>query len=296
MKNKYQIIFLFLGIQVLFFSSCSKVEEVAGCNFEDVENYTLVWSDEFDGTSIDESKWSFIIGDGCDIPIEPCYGPLDEPAFLCGWGNNELEYYTDRPENARVEDGNLIIEAIKELPFYQGQHRYTSARMVTKDKGDWTYGKIEVRAKMPIGQGLWPAIWMLPTDNEYGSWPCSGEIDIMEYLGHEPERMFGTIHYGHDSWRYNSQELILESGSFAEEFHTFTVLWTENCIQFQMDGINVGVPNTRSTVSPTTYPFDQPFHMILNVAVGGNLPGNPDASTVFPQRMEVDYVRVYQQK
>ena len=107
--------------------------------------------------------------------------------------------------------------------------------------------------------------------------------------------MFGTIHYGHDFWRFNSQELDLESGTFADDFHVFTVLWTEDCIQFQMDGIDVGVPNTRSTVLPTTYPFDQEFHLILNVAVGGNLPGNPDANTVFPQTMEVDYVRVYQE-
>jgi beta-glucanase (GH16 family) len=168
--------------------------------------------------------------------------------------------------------------------------------MVTKNKGDWKYGRIDVRAKMPIGQGLWAAIWMLSTEELYGGWPRSGEIDIMEYLGHEPQRTFGTIHYGHDFWRFNSQGLELEAGmgTFVDDFHVFTVLWNENCIQFQMDGINVGVANTRTTTLPTTFPFDQNFHLLLNLAVGGNLPGNPDGNTVFPQTMEVDYVRVYQ--
>ena len=280
-------IFLSFFISTLFFlTNCKKAKELGGCSFpSSLDAYTLVWSDEFEGNSIDESKWSFEIGDGCDISED-----------LCGWGNNELEYYTDRTENAYLSDGNLVIKAKKESSLYLGKHQYTSARMVTKNKGDWKYGRIDVRAKLPIGQGLWPAIWMLPTENVYGGWPKSGEIDIMEYLGHKPSEVLGTIHYGHDFWRYNSQYLELEEGTFADDFHVFTVLWDENCIQFQMDGINIGVPNTRSTVLPTTYPFDQDFHLILNVAVGGNLPGSPDASTVFPQTMEVDYVRVYQEK
>lgn len=286
MKRTNQIIFLNALIILFSIGGCKKVEEVGGCNFpESMDSYQLVWSDEFDGTSIDESKWSYDLGDGCDISPD-----------LCGWGNNELEYYTDRSENSYISEGKLVIEARKESPLYLGQHQYTSARMVTKNKGDWTYGRIDVRAKMPIGQGLWPAIWMLPTENVYGGWPRSGEIDIMEYLGHKPSEVLGTIHYGHDFWRFNSQYLELEEGTFADDFHVFTVLWTEDCILFQMDGKDIGVPNTRSTVLPTTYPFDQDFHLILNVAVGGNLPGNPDASTVFPQTMEVDYVRVYQEK
>lgn len=286
MKTRNQIL-LFLAIASFSFSTgCKNVEEVGGCNFlASIDDYALVWSDEFDGNSIDESKWSYDLGDGCDISPD-----------LCGWGNNELEYYTDRSDNSFIDDGKLVIKAKKESPLYLGQHQYTSARMVTKNKGDWKYGRIDVRAKMPIGQGLWPAIWMLPTDNVYGGWPKSGEIDIMEYLGNEPTKIFGTIHYGHDGWRFNSQGLELEEGSFAEEFHVFTVIWNEDCIQFQMDGINVGEPNTRSTVLPTTFPFDQEFHLILNVAVGGNLPGNPNETTVFPQQMEVDYVRVYQEK
>lgn len=287
MKRTYQILAPLLFSIAFLSATCSKVEEVGGCQFPpSLDSYQMVWNDEFDGPGIDPSKWSYDLGDGCDIAPD---------SSLCGWGNNELEYYTDREENSYISDGNLVIEAKREIPFYLGKHRYTSARMVTKNKGDWKYGRIDVRAKMPIGQGIWPAIWMLPTESVYGGWPRSGEIDIMEYLGHEPERVFGTIHYGHDFWRFNSQGLELEEGNFAQDFHVFTVLWNEQCIQFQMDGIDIGVPNTRSTTLPTTWPFDQEFHLILNIAVGGNLPGAPDGTTTFPQTLEVDYVRVYQE-
>lgn len=300
MKSVYQIFILFLITSsfLLLSNGCKDVEEVAGCQFgSSLDNYNLVWSDEFDGTEIDQTKWSFQIGDGCDVLVDNNCGQFQDSVFLCGWGNNELQYYTDRNENARVEDGNLVIEAVREIPFYLNNYRYTSARLRTINKGDWTYGRVDVRAKMPIGRGLWPAVWMLPTENTYGTWPCSGEIDIMEYLGHQPQEILGTIHYGHRSWNYNSQYYSLEDGgTFADDFHVFTLLWTENCIQFQVDGQNVGIPNTRSSVYPETFPFDQPFHMILNVAVGGNLPGNPDFTTTFPQRMEVDYVRVYEKK
>ena len=264
---------------------CQEPEEIGGCVFpSELEAYELVWSDEFDGPEIDGSKWSFDLGDGCEID-------------LCGWGNNELQYYTDRPANATISSsGRLVIKALKETPLYLGQYAYTSARMVTKNKGDWRFGRIDVRARLPKGQGLWPAIWMLPTDNAYGSWPTSGEIDIMELVGNQPNKVLGTIHFGHDYHRFVSAEYYLPEGDFSQDFHDFTVLWSEDCIQFLVDGIAYGEPNTRSTTLPTTWPFDQPFHLLLNIAVGGNLPGNPDASTVFPQVMEVDYVRVYQEK
>jgi beta-glucanase (GH16 family) len=274
------------AVVLLAASSCKKPAELGGCSFgSTLDEYNLVWQDEFDGSSIDESKWSFDIGDGCDLGVN-----------LCGWGNNELQYYTSRPENAYTSGGNLIIKARRENPLYLGQHQYTSARLKTKNKGDWKYGRIDVRAKMPLGQGMWSAAWMLPTDTVYGGWPKSGEIDIMEFLGHKPKNVLGTIHYGHDFWRYRSQSLDLENGTFASEFHVFTALWTDECIQFQMDGIDIGKPNTRSTTLPTTWPFDQKFHMILNLAIGGNLPGNPDASTTFPQNLFIDYVRVYEKK
>ncbi len=274
---------LLVSLVFILFAGCSKPEELGGCDFPEAQNMRLVWSDEFEGESIDSTKWSFNLGDGCQLGEN-----------LCGWGNNELQYYTDREENVYLQNGNLVIKARKENPFYEG-YQYTSSRLVSKNKGDWTFGRVDVRAKMLLGKGLWPAIWMLPTDTVYGGWPKSGEIDIMEYLGDRPSEVLGTIHYGHDFWRYNSQSIALDEGTFAEDFHVFSVLWTDQCIQFQMDGKNIGVPNTRSTVLPTTWPFDQNFHMILNIAVGGNLPGNPDASTIFPQTMEVDYVRVYQE-
>lgn len=277
---------LSLASVLLLSSSCKKPEELAGCGFaSSLDEYNLVWQDEFEGDSIDRGKWSYDLGDGCQISEN-----------LCGWGNNELQYYTDRPQNAFVAAGNLIITARKEAPLYLGEHQYTSARLVTKNKGDWKYGRMDIRAKLPIGKGIWPAIWMLPTDNVYGGWPKSGEIDIMECLGDKPKEVLGTIHYGHDFWRFNSQYYELAEGTFNEDFHVFTVLWTEDCILFQVDGENIGEPNNRSTTLPTTWPFDQRFHMILNMAVGGNLPGNPDNTTVFPQNLFIDYVRVYERK
>lgn len=274
---------LALGM-VMSFAACDKSDVVASCpTSTDLDGYSLVWSDEFEGTSLDESKWSYDLGDGCDLGEN-----------LCGWGNNELQYYTAREENVFLEDGNLVIRAKKEFPEYLGEYSYTSARLVTKNKGDWTYGRMDIRARIPIGQGIWPAIWMLHTDTTYGRWPASGEIDIMENIGSEPSKVFGTIHYGHDFWRFTSQDTILPEGRFTDEFHVFSVIWTENCIQFLLDGEFYGEPNTRSSVLPTTWPFDHDFHMILNIAVGGNLPGNPGASTIFPQQMDVDYVRVYQ--
>lgn len=288
MKTLNLIILLCLTTILFFSSGCKQPTELGGCDFSNsLDNYQMVWNDEFDGTEIDASKWSYDIGDGCQISDD-----------LCGWGNNELEYYTDRSENSYLNNGNLVIEAKKEIPLYLGEHEYTSARMVTKNKGDWKYGRVDVRAKLPKGQGLWPAIWMLPTDTVYGIWPRSGEIDIMENIGSEPNKVFGTLHYGLglENWTYFSQDTIKESGTFADEFHVYSVLWTEDCIQFQLDGVNYGDPVTRSTLLPAPFPFDQKFHMILNVAVGGNLPGNPNASTIFPQKMEVDFVRVYQEK
>ncbi|MFK8057669.1 MAG: family 16 glycosylhydrolase [Saprospiraceae bacterium] len=269
---------------LLGLASCDKSDVVESCPTDaSLEGYNLVWSDEFEGTALDTSKWSYDIGDGCDLGEN-----------LCGWGNNELEYYTDRDENVSIVDGKLVITAIKEFPPYLGEHSYTSGRLVTKNKADWTYGRVDVRARLPIGQGIWPAIWMLHTDTIYGQWPKSGEIDIMENVGNEPSKVFGTIHYGHDFWRFTSVDTILPQERFTDDFHTFSVIWTENCIQFLLDGEFYGVPNTRSSVLPTTWPFDQDFHMIINMAVGGNLPGNPGPSTQFPQQMEVDFVKVYQ--
>jgi len=284
-----------LMILALVASSCTKpVSEVSGCEFPSRYETDLIWSDEFSGDMINTEYWGFDTADGCQISPD-----------LCGWGNGELQYYTERDVNARVEDGKLIITAIKESPFYQGK-RYTSARLVTRNKVDFTFGRVEVRAKIPRGKGLWPAIWMLPTDTAYGQWPASGEIDIMENIGSNTNEILGTIHYGNEFYDYDSQTYteVADKDSivdgepllvdFADDFHVYSVDWTEDCIRFQVDGNDIGVPNTRSSVLPNAWPFDQDFHMILNIAVGGNLPGSPDFTTQFPQTMEVDYVRVFQ--
>ncbi len=242
------------------------------------QSYQMVWQDEFNGTQLDLTKWESQVGDGC-------------PA-LCGWGNNELEYY--RTQNAAVASGLLTITAKREN---FGGRSYTSARLRTKNRGDWKYGRIEMRAKMPIGRGLWPAFWMLPTDEVYGTWAASGEIDILEYLGHQPNQVFGTLHYGgtYPNNQFTSNLFTLGSGNFNSGFHDFALEW-EPCEQrWYVDGVLYATQkNWNSTGGPYPAPFDQRFHLLLNLAVGGNLPGPPDASTVFPQTLVVDYVRVYQ--
>ncbi|TVQ66145.1 MAG: glycoside hydrolase family 16 protein [Balneolaceae bacterium] len=242
------------------------------------KEWVLVWQDEFDGDVLDPEKWSYQYGTGRE-------------EGLTGWGNNELQYYTDREENVRVEGGMLHITAHEEL--YEGM-QYTSARIRTINKGDWTYGRIEARAKMPQGQGIWPAIWMLPTrDNPV--WPRDGEIDIMELVGHEPATVHGTVHFGTDwqnhEWR--GGEYTLDEGIFADDFHVFAIEWKMNEIQFFVNDTHYFTV-TPSTTAGYQYPFNNPFHLILNLAVGGNWPGSPDATTEFPQSMIVDYVRVYQ--
>lgn len=240
--------------------------------------WNLVWSDEFDGTTVDQSKWEAQIGNGCPS--------------LCGWGNNELQFY--RSENATVSGGMLTIEAKQES--FGGQN-YTSARLRTRNLGDWLYGRIETRAKMPVGQGLWPAFWMLPTDEIYGGWAASGEIDIVEYLGHQPSKVFGTIHHGGE-WPDNissTQSLTLPSGDFNSTFHTFALEWEPTEMRWYVDDQLYATQTFWvSNGQPYPAPFDERFHLLLNLAVGGNFPGNPDGTTVFPQQMVVDYVRVYE--
>ena len=243
--------------------------------------YELVWEDDFDGDSVDLTKWEFQIGDGTSENLPP------------GWGNNELQYY--REENATVSGGLLTITA-KEEAF--GGYAYTSARMRTKNLGDWEGGRFEIRARLPFGQGLWPGIWLLNTDGTYGTWAASGEIDIMELLGHEPAKIHGTTHYGgewpaHDKTQHTYN---LPTGTFNDSFHVFAVEWDEFAIRWYVDGIEYGSQHTWwSSGGDYPAPFDQRFHMLLNVAVGGDWPGSPDATTQFPQMMEVDYVRVYQE-
>lgn len=246
---------------------------------EEEKEWQLVWSDEFDLDELDDEKWSYQYGTGAEEGLN-------------GWGNNERQYYTDRKENIHIEDGMLHITARQEN--FEGMN-YTSARIRTIDKGDWAYGRIEVRAKLPLGQGIWPAIWMLPTDEIFGGWPKSGEIDIMEMVGHEPATIHGTVHYGPD-WpnnEFTGASYSLDEGFFADDFHIFSIEWEQNQINWFVDGDQF-FSVTPSNLQPHAYPFNARFHLILNVAVGGDWPGNPDESTQFPQSMTIDYIRVYQ--
>jgi beta-glucanase (GH16 family) len=244
----------------------SPVAPVTPADSTALTGWTLVWNDEFTGSSIDPAVWNFEVnGDG--------------------GGNNELQYYTREDRNAFIENGTLVIQALKEE--YNGKH-YTSARLNTDHKKDWLYGRVDVRAKLPKGQGLWPAIWMLPTDWVYGGWPASGEIDIMEELGHEPAKIYGTVHWGENGQHLSSGDYYVLPGGkrFSDDFHLFTLEWSADSLKWFVDGV-------RYHVERNGHPFDKRFHLILNVAVGGNWPGSPDATTAFPQYMQVDYVRLY---
>lgn len=257
-----------------------EAEEIKAKNFtynEDNMDYRLVWSDEFDYEGLpDGEKWSYDVGGD-------------------GWGNQELQYYTD-DSNAWVEDGKLILELRKEE---KDGNAYTSARLVTKEKGDWTYGRIEVCAKLPEGVGTWPAIWMLPTDEVYEPWPASGEIDIMEHVGYDPGVINATIHtqsYNHEKGTQKSGTVMVED--YSEEFHVYAVEWLPDQLKFSVDGeVYFTYKPTDHEADPTfrEWPFDEDMHLVLNIAYGGTwggMEGTDDEA--LPARMEVEYVRVYQ--
>ena len=270
-------IFLFA---IVIFSDDNNTDLTKSPN-KSLAGWNLVWQDEFNGTEINKVLWEHEVN-------------------AWGGGNNELQYYTDRTENSFIQDGKLVIRAIKEnYTGPEGTREYTSARLRTKNKGDWKYGRFEIRAKLPQGQGLWPAIWMLPTDNVYGGWAASGEIDIMELLGHQPNIVYGTLHYG-GQWPENKHTGIsykIAVNDFSTDFYTFALEWEEKEFRWYVDDVLYQTQNTWDTKNqPYPAPFDQKFHLLLNVAVGGNWPGNPDETTVFPQEMMVDYVRVYERK
>ncbi len=244
------------------------------------DSLTLVWSDEFDGASLDPETWYFESGDGSQYGIP-------------GWGNNELQYY--QPNNAQLEDGLLKIEAREEAV---NGFSYTSARINTRDRFAFEYGRIEARIRLPGGQGLWPAFWLLPQDGRYGGWAASGEIDVMEAInlgGSGGNQIHGTIHYGGE-WPNNqsSGAAYVAPMNAREEFHTYAVEWDSGEIRWYVNDVLFAMQNSwTSTGGPFPAPFDEPFYILLNVAVGGNWPGAPDASTVFPVTMEVDWIRVY---
>jgi beta-glucanase (GH16 family) len=268
-KNKICFIFSIIIITSLY--SCSSDEKQTV-----ITKTQLVMSDEFNVDGVPNPiLWSYDIG----------RGPNSD-----GWGNSELQYYTNRPENIKVENGFLKITARREQ--YMGQ-AFTSARIKTKGKFETKYGRLEARIKLPRGKGLWPAFWMLGSNSETAIWPACGEIDIMEYLGSSPTKVFGTVHGpGYSAGNAITKTYTLPNSRFDTDFHVFGVEWDENYINFYVDNVLYN----QITPSDVTgdWVFNNPFYMILNMAVGGNYPGAPNSETPFPQEMLVDYVRVYQ--
>lgn len=235
--------------------------------------YKLVWSDEFNGTALNTKDWNYENGGN-------------------GWGNNELENYTSRLQNSFLSCGNLVIEARQE--DYNGNH-YTSARITTQGKQEFTYGRIDIRAKLPVAKGMWPALWMLGSNIPTVPWPACGETDIMELIGTNPRQVVGSFHWkksnGSEGTFNNAYSLSAED--FSQHFHVFSLIWAQDSLQILVDGMAY-VKAARQNLSDGTYPFDNPFFLIFNVAVGGDWPGPPDNTTPFPQRMFVDYIRVFQ--
>lgn len=262
MKN-LKLTSIILSLSIILSSSLSTIN--ASANADISKDWTLTWSDEFEGENINTSNWTYDI-DGH------------------GWGNNELQYYTDRYENARIENGNLLIEARKES--YNGSE-YTSARLKTEGLQNFTYGKIEARIKLPEGQGLWPAFWMLGSNMASVQWPDCGELDIMEHINTD-ENIWGTIHWKSDSIQSYGGKMQID----VTEYHDYSVEWSPNYIRWFVDDTKFEEYDITNNINGTT-PFHKPFFIVLNLAVGGNWPKNPDSSTEFPAKMYVDYVRVY---
>lgn len=237
--------------------------------------YSLVWSDEFNGSSLDLNSWNHEQGNGTG-----------------GWGNNELEYYTNSPKNSFLSNGNLIIEARKE-PI--GGFNYSSARMTTQNKKTFKFGRIDIRAKLPVSKGMWPALWMLGSNIGSVGWPACGEIDIMELVGSFPSRVSATMHWKNSAGAHASKgtNYSINSGDFSQQFHVFSTVWVKDTIKCYVDDV-LYLTVTSTDAGVANFPFNADHFFIFNVAVGGDWPGPPDNSTQFPQRMFVDYVRVFQ--
>lgn len=265
-KSFYTFLVLVTSGMLLLALSCSKPN--------DTMNYTLIWQDEFNGPAgqlPNPNKWTYDIG--------------------TNWGNDQLEYDTNRPENVSLDgNGNLVITAREES--YNGRD-YTSARIVTRGLFETTYGRIEARIKLPVGQGIWPAFWMLGNDIATVSWPQCGEIDLMEYRGQQPSIVHGSLHGpGYSGAQAITQGFALNGATFDTAFHLFAIEWKEDLISWYVDD-NYYLAVKPSHLNGNEWVFDHPFFIILNIAVGGNYVGPPDSTTVFPQTMLIDYVRVY---
>ena len=268
--------------------------------------WTLVWADEFDGDSLDPARWDVDLGNG--------FFDYRAHAWVPGWGNEELQYYTREADNLCVQDGCLYIRALKEPLHGCG---YTSARVKTRMRDGSPlftklYGRFEFRAKVPHGKGLWPAIWMLPQDDAYGSWAASGEIDVMEIVGEKPQEYLGSIHFGSAFPRRSLVTHVygFPNGGSVVDFHVYAVEWGPGEIRWLVDGVHWATQSfwwscsklrqgrgveakNKSDLNPWPAPFDQPFYILMNIAVGGNFPGVPNPQTNFPAELVVDYVRIY---
>jgi beta-glucanase (GH16 family) len=248
--------------------------------------WTLAWSDEFDGpagSAVDGTKWVAEVGNGPD-----------------GWGNRERQYYTDTTKNASMDGaGHLVITAYRESPgkrfrCWYGECRYTSARLKTQGKFEQAHGRFEARIRVPRGQGIWPAFWMLGNNIQTKGWPTCGEIDIMEHIGREPSNVYGTIHGpGYSGASSIGAPYTLPGARFTDDFHVFAVEWEPDRIRWYVDGRLYQTRTPADLPAGSAWVFDHPHFLLLNLAVGGHWPGDPDTSTVFPQKMHVDYVRVY---
>ena len=275
-------IFGILLLPVTLVTSCGGQATETSTATTTPPTYRLVWSDEFsgaDGSAPEASKWSIQTGGN-------------------GWGNNELEYYTARSENVQVQGGNLVITAIKEN--YTGadgvSRNYTSARLETKRRFSQQYGRFEASLKIPKGQGMWPAFWMLGSDIDTNPWPACGEIDIMENIGKEPAIVHGSLHGPGYAPGNLTASYTLPSGALGDGFHLYAVEWDPQQIRFYVDNTQYATFTASNLPSGSPWEFNKPFFILLNVAVGGSWPGPPDETTQFPQQMLVDYVRVYQKQ
>ncbi len=267
-ENMKQYKSIVLGFMAIFLVCCETEDTQTVTTFTE-----LVLAEEFDTDGpVNSSVWGFEIGIGEN-----------------GWGNQELQYYTDRSENVTVQNGKLLITAQQES--FEGSS-YTSARLITKDKFEQKYGRFEARIRLPYGKGIWPAFWMLGADIDENPWPGAGEIDIMEYRGQNPSVLIGSVHGpGYNGGNAISKEFTLENDRFDTGFHIFGIEWGPEYINFYVDDVLYNQITPEDVTGP--WVFDKPFFILMNLAVGGTFVGSPNAETVFPQTMVVDYVRVY---
>ena len=272
-KNFYLVFFTALLISSLL-TGCGSATSLFGPKttpIPELPGWTLVWHDEFDGKKVNEENWTYDIGGW-------------------GWGNGEAQYYTSREENARLEDGLLVIEARQEK--FENSY-YTSARLKSQGIQEFQYGRVEARIKVPEGKGFWPAFWMLGAGFDGNNWPDCGEIDIMEFVGREPDLVIGTLHGPGYSGALGLSQWNRQEFNVPDEFHTYAIEWEEDTIRWYFDA-NHYFTVDREDVGNREWVFNQPFFIILNLAIGGTLGGTIGLDTEFPSQLLVDYVRVYQ--